>query len=197
MKKLERLKFIAERFGPEFVLPYYACYSWPQIVEAVNCFESRGRTWGFRTDVRDGWEQGFQLPFVLHGTLERILEVWEANGPKLEYIVGQNVTLVIYHAVAIPVDNEHVFFEWNDQEPTISQRAMYNHPENLSQILVGPARRSDASVIAQGMPFPVMKPEDCKVVDLGFDRVYRLMVGQNVDEITFTVRANDRKMIIW
>lgn len=195
MRKVKRLQQVTERFGPEFVLPYRACHSWEEIEEVVCEFESQGQTWGVRTDFAIGFQQGFDLPFELHGTLEKVRTIWKKNGSQLEYIVSWNILANYCQAVAIAVDEEHVFFEYNPFEPGIAQRHMYKNPENLRHLLVGPFRRT--SLPEPNYPFPVFKPEDQIVRDLGFHVICMLGLSPKDEEITFTVRSPDKKVIIW
>ena len=195
MRKVERLQQVAKRFGPEFVLPYRVCHSWEEIEEVVREFESRGQTWGVRTDFATGFEQGFDLPFELHGTMEKVRAMWKKNGSELGYIVSWNILTNHCQAVAIVVDKEHVFFEYNPFEPEISQRYMYENPGNLRHLIVGPFRRS--YLPHPQYSFRVFQPEDPMIRDLCFDVIYQLGLKPGDEEVTFTVRSPDKKVIIW
>lgn len=192
MKKIARLKWVEEVFGKDFVLPYRVCSSAREITEAVASFEGAGKTWGMRTDTREGSTQGFNLPFVLNGTVEKALEIWGKYGVDLYYIVSENQGASIrLQAVAVKLDDEHVLFEWNDKEPTISQRQMYNHPENLRRLALGP---NNMVFPWNGLPVRSVRPEYAAC--LKFDRIYDVMVHSEIDETTFTMRTNGQ-LVIW
>jgi hypothetical protein len=191
MKKVARLKWIEETFGRDFVLPYRVCKDPYEIHLAISIFEMQKKTWGMRTDSKNGQTQGFNLPFVHHGTPEKVGEVWEKHKDKLVYIVVENVLKVRLHAVAVKLDSEHVLFEWNDKEPTISQRQMYARPENLRQIVLGP---SNFVFPWNSLPVRSVRPE--YALDLQFDRIYDVLIHSDVDEATFTVR-DDGKLVVW
>ncbi|MBP9856075.1 MAG: hypothetical protein KBC48_02095 [Candidatus Pacebacteria bacterium] len=195
MRKVERLQQVVERFGSEFVLPYRVCHSWGKIEEAVREFESQGQTWGVRTDFATGFQQGFDLPFELHGTLEKVRAMWDKNGSELEYIVSWNILANHCQAVAIVVDEEHMFFEYNPFEPEIAQRDMYKNPDNLRHLIVGPFRRS--YLPHRQYSFRVFQLEDPLVRSLCFDIIYQLGLKPSDEEVTFTVRSPDKKVIIW
>lgn len=191
MKKVERLRWIEETFGKDFVLPYWVCMEWSQMDLAIKNFEIAKHTWGLRTDLRNGQDQGYQLPFIHHGNLEEARKVFEKHQEKLLYIVCENVLVRRLSAVAIKIDPEHVLFEWNDKETTISQRAMYKHPENLRQLVLGP---NNTVFPWDGSPMRATRPEYAAF--LKFDGIYDVMVHSEVDEATFTVR-DDGKVIVW
>lgn len=191
MKKVARLKWIEETFGKDFVLPYRACFSREEIFLAIGGFEMVKKTWGMRTDTRNGQTQGFNLPFVHHGTPQAASDVWDKHGDKLVYIVSENVLCRRLSAVAVKLDPEHVLFEWNGKEATISQREMYKRPENLRQIVLGP---SNFFFPWGSLPIRSVRPE--YAADLQFDRIYDVMVHSDVDETTFTLR-DDGKLVVW
>ena len=192
MKKIERLREIEAKFGKEFVLPYRLCSGWPQITKAIGYFERRGITWGLRTDTRDGTEQGYGCPFLFRGSVEEAQKIFQTHGRKLYYIVCENVPEVLLHGVAWPAGEDDIFIEFNDKEPDISQRAMYNNPKNLRIIAVGPSN------LVMRLKQPVRCFSPIYVRDKCFDEVYRLMMcHREVKEITFSVRAHDHRLIIW
>lgn len=191
MKKVARLKWIEKTFGKDYVLPYLVCNDRKELFQAIMGFEKVKKTWGMRTDFRNGFSQGFNLPFVHHGTTKEAAKVWSEYGKKLVYIVSENVLVRRLSAVALKLDSEHILFEWNDKEPTISQRAMYQRPENLRQIVLGP---NNLVFPWNGLPVRSVRPE--YAADLKFDRIYDIMVHFDVDETTFTVR-DDGKLVVW
>jgi hypothetical protein len=191
LKKLARLKWIEETFGKDFVLPYRACFNREDIFLAIGGFEIVKKTWGMRTDSRNGQTQGFNLPFIHHGTPQGAAEIWDKHGEKLVYIVSENVLRRRYSAVAVKLDLEHVLFEWNGMEPEISQRQMYRKPENLRQIVLGP---NNLVFPWNGLPIRSVRPEYAS--DLKFDQVYDVMIHFNVEETTFTLR-DDGKLVVW
>ena len=144
-----------------------------------------------RTDTRDGSVQGFNLPFVHHGTPEKAGEVWEKYGTKLAYIVSENVLRRRYSAVALKLDPEHILFEWNDKEPEISQRQMYSKVDNLSRLVLGP---NNLVFREDGVSMRSVRPEYTS--RLRFDEIYDVMVHYDVDETTFTLRE-DGKLVVW
>src|SRR5437867_1038428 len=93
MKKVERLRWVEETFGKNYVLPYWVCTEWSQIELAVKNFENANRTWGLRTDLRNGQDQGYQLPFVHHGEMQAARTVFDKHTDKLLYIVCENVLI--------------------------------------------------------------------------------------------------------
>lgn len=191
MKKVARLKWIEETFGKDYVLPYRVCKDHYDIFLAISCFEMVKKTWGMRTDFRDGESQGFNLPFVHHGTPEAAAKVWDEYKDKLVYIVSENVLRRRYSAVAIKMDPEHIFFEWNDKEPEISQRAMYKNLGNLRRIVLGP---NNLVFREDGIAYRSVRPEYTS--DLRFDEIYDVMVHFDVKETTFTLR-DDGKLVVW
>lgn len=191
MKKLERLLWIERTFGPEFVLPYRACRTWEEIEFAFSRFESAGRTWGIRTDFVNGRCQGHGLPFLHHGSAAGAKEIWSLHGEKLVYIVSENVLRRRLSGVGIKVGSEHVLFEWNDKEPTISQREMYDKPENVQRIVVGPG---GYELVFGEIPIRCVPPEYTSW--RRFDEIYDVMIHMDVDEATFTVRE-DGKLVVW
>lgn len=192
MKKLDRLKWVEETFGRDYVLPYRVCFDLQSLFLAISGFEIVKKTWGMRTDFRNGTTQGFNLPFVHHGTPEKAAEVWDKYGDKLLYIVSENVLRRRYSAVAIKVDPEHVYFEYNAKEPEISQRDMYKRRENLSYLVLGPNNLIYPWPGAE--PIRSVRPEYTR--DLKFDVIYDVMVHSDVDEATFTLRE-DGKLVVW
>lgn len=191
MKKVARLKWIEETFGKDFVLPYRVCFDAGDIILAISIFEMAKKTWGMRTDFREGSTQGFNLPFVHHGTREAANKVWDEYQDKLVYIVSENVLLRRYSAVAIKLDPEHILFEWNDKEPTISQRQMYKNLDNLRRIVLGP---NNLLFREDGIKMRSVRPE--YTTDLKFDVIYDVMVHYDVDDTTFTLR-DDGKLVVW
>lgn len=196
MKKLDRLRWIQETFGYSATARYIPAYTWQQMYEALLSFWAGGvEKVGIRTDTRNGAEQGFNLPFV-HGLrpndLDKASALWTQYGDKLVYIVtGQTVQPCLANGVAIRLDEEHVFFEVNDVEPDITQRHMYDRPENLKQFVVG----SGGHVLWQGRFYRCYRSED--VWALNYDAVYRAIYYGGVDEITFSIRQRDRSLVIW
>lgn len=191
MKKVARLQWIQETFGKDFVLPYQVCKDHYEIFLAVSAFEMGKKTWGMRTDFRNGDTQGFNLPFVHHGTPQAAAEVWDKYGDKLVYIVSENVLRRRYSAVAVKLDPEHIFVEWNDKEPEISQRQMYKNLENLRRIVLGP---NNLVFREDGIAYRSVRPE--YTADLKFDEIYDVMVHFDVKETTFTLRE-DGKLVVW
>lgn len=192
MKKVARLRWIEEMFGTEYVNPYHVCKSLDEMRVAIEDFDLMKRTWGIRTDYPTGSTQGYQLPFVHHGSLEEATKLWTTHGDKFVYIVCGNILHRRLSGVAVKLDSEHVLFEWNDKEHEISQREMYKRPENLKQIALGPS----GYVFPWGgqVPLRCVPPE--YGVELRFDGIYDVMVHGQVNEATFTVR-DDGKVIVW
>jgi hypothetical protein len=191
MHKLERLEHITRTFGPEFVVPYRACRTWPEIEAAIKWFETNGEPkWGMRTDTLGGQIQGFGCPFVYPGTLDGALAVWNEHHDRLVYIVCGAVQPVICHGVGILIDDEHVFFEINDKEPHITQRNMYDRPGNLKSLVLGHA----GHVNWNGGFLRSFDPEDAQNIRL--DSIWRTMVLNKVSEATFSIRQTG-KIVIW
>lgn len=193
MKKVERLRFIEKNFGKKYVLPYKECTNERQIIRTVKKFESDGFTWGMRTDLTDGSEQGCLMPFILRGNLDEVLRVFGKWKDKLVYIVSHNILDYVLNGVATLHDSENVFFEINPID-NVAQRHMYDNPKNLRQFFVGEWRRN----FHDGLFYPGFKPEDSYPYDFGLSEVYYLLCGRtDVKEITFSVRHPDRKVVIW
>lgn len=193
MKKLARLEWIERTFGRDYVLPYRVCKDHYEIFLAVSGFEIVKKTWGIRTDFHNGTSQGFNLPFIHHGTPQEAAKLWDEYGTKLIYIVCENVLRRRYSAVAVKIDSEHIYVEWNDKEPEISQRQMYRNLENLRRIAVGP--NNLVFPWPGGDPVRSVRPE--YVRDLKFDQIYDVMIHDpDVKETTFTLRE-DGKLVVW
>ena len=191
MKKIDRLRYIEENFGPEFVLQYFFCKTWEEIEKSVCCFESKGRGWGMRTDTFSGSSQAFLCPFLFKGNINDARKIWMENNSKLYYIICENILRVLCHGVAQLIDKEHIFIEFNNKEPYIAQRKMYEYPKNLRHLAVGPSSFIFWKKIVLVRCF---HPEEVSMYS--FDRIYRLMTEKQVGEITFTVTPNG-KVIIW
>jgi hypothetical protein len=197
MKKVERLEFIERIFGKEFVLPYRVCYNLRDIERAAREFESLGYGWGMRTDSKEGHQAAFGSPFIMRGNLEDAKKIWEMDKEKLIYIVSHNILRYHLNGVAYPIDDEHIFFEINDIDKDKSQRAMYDNPRNLKRFVIGPSRK-----YILPLPFPqilldVFKPEDNFTIDNRLSEIYNIAVGRDIDEVTFSVREDDKKVVIW
>lgn len=191
MKKIDRLRWIEETFGKDYVLPYVVCFTQAEIMKAIAEFQNAGKTWGMRSDTREGTTQAINLPFIHHGTPEAAQKVWDEFQNKCVYIVCGNVLRRRYSAVAIKMDPEHIFFEWNDKEPEISQRAMYKNLGNLRRIVLGP---NNLVFREDGIAYRSVRPEYTS--DLRFDEIYDVMVHFDVKETTFTLR-DDGKLVVW
>ena len=194
MKKVERLQLVEAQFGREYVLPYRLCLTWEEVVAAITKFERAGHTWGMRTDTPDGTHQGFLLPFILHGTRARARQLVRKHGQRLLYIVSHNITRYLCNGVALLVDPEHIYIEYADSNPKLPQRLMYSKAAGgVKQIGIGfssylPVRIGDFVVRC-------FKPHEVR--RYRFDEVYYLIVTKGVREVTFSVRAGDRRLVIW
>jgi hypothetical protein len=197
MKKIDRLRWIEKTFGQEFVLPYFFCHNWEEILEAINTFESSGKTWGLRTDIcgseTPGQTQGILYPFLFQGSVDGAKKLWKENGEKLHYLVSLNILEVTCHGVAELLDPEHIFIEFNDKEPFISLRDMYNNMENVRRIGVGPS----AFITRWETVVRCFHPEEVSIYR--FDDLYRLMVSTKLVEktIEFTITDVPKRIIIW
>lgn len=190
MRKLDRLAWVERTFGSECVMPYRACRTWGDIRLAISWHEEVPRTWGMRTDRPGGAQQGFNLPFLFHGTHDGAHEIWEAHTTSLVYIVSKNIPSVQLNAVAMRIAPEHILIEWNSKEKTISQRQMYDRLENVRRAVFGPG---------SGIPWNrrvwrVMGPLEGS--QYRFDKVYQTMMTHNLDEVTFSVAA-DFQLVVW
>lgn len=202
MKKVERLKYVAETFGTGYVLKYFHCLTWRQIERAIHNFQKKGVMWGIRTDAR-GSNEGFHLPFIQIGSIEKAQELWKNWDNEIEYIIYETLSEPCTNAVAIRLDEEYVLFEYNSIDTYFSQRQMYDKPENVRHLVIGPLRRTALPWdyrFTNGFPpiGSVFEPTDTFVQDLKFNRVYNLMkTALETREITFTVRLKYRQLIIW
>lgn len=199
MKKLERLAWIERTFGADMVSPYKACYTWGQIILALSGFWSRGDPRpGVRTDFIGGDTQGFNLPFVYPVSdtagVEAVRRIWLGYSHALVYIVSGSVQPVLTQGVAERLDDEHVFFEVNDKEPEVTQRHMYDHPQNLRQFVLGPSSAYIRRDRGGERLFPCYNPEWGAVQSL--DRIYAAMYQGGAHELTFSIKMNKR-VILW
>ncbi len=192
MKKIDRLKWIGAHYGSEFVTPYIVCRNRNEILGAIHRFESSGHTWGLRTDTPEGQTQATHCPFLFKGTTDEAKRIWNENGRQLYYIVCENIFEYVCHGVAEPFDAEHIYIEFNDKEPFISLRGMWEHPKNLRHIVVGPS----GYVIKGHVPIRCFHPEDASY--FRFDRLYELMLSGTADEdrVEFSV-SDKRRLVIW
>ncbi len=67
---------------------------------------------------------------------------------------------------------------------------MYEHPENVRYLGVGPA----SYVLHKNLWVRTFHPEE--VIDYGFDKIYFPMVQRKIKEITFSIKL-DKQVIIW
>lgn len=189
MNKIQRLRWLGETFGREFVSPYQVCRTLEQLILAIDVFRLRFPFVGIRTE-RAGGGFGYELPFLFPATTEGAVKLWEAHGDRLLYIVSRGILPVRMQGVALRISPEHVLFEINDREPMIAQRHMYRHPENLRRIVLGPP----GAVPWSGMTWTSWSPE------CGFpgrlDDVYGSLMRSGVDEITFTVTP-EGELVFW
>lgn len=190
MKKIDRLRYIEKNFGLEFVLRYFLCKTWGEIEKAIHYFENKGLGWGMRTDTFSGNSQKFMCPFLFKGSIDDARKIWKENGRGLYYIVCENILEVLCHGVAELLDEEHIFIEFNDREPHIAQRHMYERPENLRHLAVGP----NSFVFRNEVLVRSFHPEE--VVVYSFDKIYYPMIANKIRETTFTVTPNG-KVIVW
>jgi hypothetical protein len=192
VKKVARLEWIHDRFGEEYIQPYQMCRTFRELHIACTSFQhGNGWEWGLRTDLRNGTEQGFNLPFLYKGNITAAMKIWERYGERLVYIVTKHLPAVRLNAVAIPVGPEHVFIEWNERERKIAQRNMYDNPKNVRRSIFG----SGSEVYWNGSMRRVFNPRHASW--WRFDEVYRLALSTaSVDEITFSVTP-DGKVVIW
>lgn len=194
MKKIERLEFVRNTFGRQYVLEYFECRDWKQMERAIEHFDMLGIPWSMRTDsAGENIEQAKLSPFVFLCDRQRAFEVWQQHGRKLSYIIFKAMPRCFFNAVARRIDDETVLFEFNESEPEIPQRDMYRHPENLSHLLVGQMRRHDYP----GLPWPVFLPGDSEVAKRKFDEIYRLIFSTDEKELTFSLSDPERQLVIW
>lgn len=107
----------------------------------------------------------------------------------------KNILKVFCHSVAqlISRKDETVLFEFNEKEPYIAQRGMYENPENLNHLYISSWRH----IWHDGRFIRCYFLEETPVVDRSFGVVYRLLFqSENVSEITFTVLPN-KQIVIW
>jgi len=198
MKKLDRFKFIENKFGSQYVLEYYACYAFEQICEAADKFEARNMPWNLRTDKpsnESDINQAVLAPFVHLCTKEKARAVWDEFGASLVYIVFRSMPLCYLNGVAIRVNDETVFIEYNEQDRDVPQRYMYEKADHLSHLNIGPFRRN--TLVPEQWPGPVFEPTDAFIAERHFDEVYSLLLSSGEDEMTFALRYPDRQLIIW
>jgi hypothetical protein len=194
LKKIERLRWLQATFGRDAVLPYETCVTWEEILAAIRRFERAGCTWGMRTDTVNGQTQGYSLPFVLHGSLEEARGIWDEHGTEFVYIVSQNILRYDLNGVAVSIDPEHALVEINDVDRDVSQRGMYI-PGHTRAFGLGPSR---GIVIENAIFVRCVDPESWYARDRRLDRVYEfLRWTPGIEELTFSVRAGDRRLVLW
>ena len=198
MKKLERFHQIERIFGRDHLQEYYACYDYKQLCIAADKFEARGMPWNLRTDTHTSssdLDQAMHAPFIFMCNKEKAEEVWQQFGEGLVYIVFRCMPLCYLNGVAIRIDDETVFIEYNEVDGEVPQRRMYDKPDNLSHLIVGQFRRS--VLIPERWHGPVLLPSDEINMRLRFDEVYDLLLSSGEKEMTFAIRHPDKKVIIW
>lgn len=125
--------------------------------------------------------------------MEEARNIFREHENNLNYIVSHNILDYNCNGVAIPIDKEHVFFEINPSDNN-SQRRMYDSPNNLKHFFIGESRK----FLYGGILYPGFKPEDDYACDSKLSDIYSLLVGRgDVDEVTFSVRNPDKKVVIW
>jgi hypothetical protein len=103
--------------------------------------------------------------------------------------------LCFLNGVAIKIDSESVFIEYNEAEQDIPQRFMYEHPDFLSHMIISTNRRSVWQ--PEIWPGPAMLPYDESATRRRFDEVYELLLSSGETEMTFALRQPDKQVIIW
>jgi hypothetical protein len=196
MNKVNKLNWLTQHYGAKFVRPFFACRSWEEIRSAFTHFEMQGLKWGIRTDLAWRDEQVNDLPFIKIASEEEAWKLWQKEGKWLVYIVYHSFEEPCCNGMAIRLEPEHVYFEYNNIDQLVSQREMYKFPHNLRQIIVG--SQHSGHYYALGSMMPVFVPDDSIVRKLHFDRIYRLML-QNPEEykIEFSVRLLTNQIITW
>ena len=198
MKKLERFKWIEQTFGREHLQEYYACYDYEQICEAADKFEAKGLPWNMRTDTHASCadlNQAILAPFIFMCNKDKAKAVWQQFGTGLVYIVFRCMPLCYMNGVAIKVNEETVFVEYNPVDGDVPQRLMYEKIENCSHLLIGQFRRS--VLIPEKWDGPVFLPSDECIMRLRLDEVYNLLLSSGETEMTFAIRHPDKQVIIW
>lgn len=196
MKKIDRLKWIEKTFGPGFVLPYFYCQTWEEIEKAIRYFKRNNRSWGMRTDTVSGNSQGYELPFLFESSIKKARKLWDEHNGKLYYIVSEKQPSdILCQAVARRFDNKHIIIEFL-VDSKISLRQMYQFPERLRRIGVGPCNWIVWPNVSVEENIRCFYPREVEIY--GFNKVYDLMLnhGVKVEEMEITV-VNSNKIIIW
>ena len=194
MTKVERLRWIEETYGSEFVLPYRVCWTWRDILAALDWLwrEVGDPTPGIRTDRRgvDG-RQIHSLPFLWPvRDNKEALDFWRQHFEALVYIVSSGAQPVRAHGVATAVDGGMVV-EVNDREPWATQRTMYRRSENVR--LVGVSDEQSYLWLGPRLVRAVRPHEGSW---LRLDTLYDLLPFSPEGEITFSVKPEGR-LIVW
>jgi hypothetical protein len=200
MKKIERLEWVAEHCGPQFVLPYQVCYSWEQIKAAIEYHEARGIPWSMRSDYRYGKTQGFQLPHTYEGDRAEVRGYWNKYRDQLLYFFYEAVLSVYCNGAALLLDPENILIEYNDKDTTVSQRQMYKNGGNISVVALGSNNliyRTGPRDKTEDRPLRCYKPDSNFAIDNRFDVIYNLMTQRRIDEMVFSVRKPGKKVIVW
>ncbi len=198
MKKLERLQYIERVFGSQHLQEYCACSDFDEICAAANIFESRGQRWNLRTDTPSIGFRSVQAdlaPFIFLCDKDKARAVFDQYGKSLIYIVFRAMERCYLNGVAIRIDDETVFFEYNEIDQLLPQRRMYDNLGNLSRLIVGQFRRRE--LIPKSWPGPVYLKTDEAVTSRKFDDVYDLLLSSEETELTFALRYPDKQVIIW
>lgn len=196
MRKLDRLRWIEATYGPEYVLPYRACYDWHEVARTIEHFWYTKLTPSLRTDWRDAPEQGYNLPFVHPGVCwPQAWEVWDKWREKLVYIVTEGVSpeQTMCNAAAERLGPSLLLVEWD--EGGCAQRAW-----EQTCVLLHHAFVDDVGGWWQPVqPWPhgvrVKRPKMLPS-ELHMERMYPLLLAAGDKHAVWTVRR-DGQIVIW
>lgn len=202
MKKVDRLRWIEQTFGPEFVLPYRACRAWPEVQTTIDEFWLASRRPSLRTDWRAGSERGFNLPFVHPVNLLQAYNLWQEWGERLVYIIYEGVTpeRTICNVLAERIGPTTFLVEWD--AGGCAQRAWEHACMPLWHAWVEALDDSDMCVRGRDLPArgwtKFVRPRHLPA-HTAFERIVDRLVVLPADadpQTVYTVR-DDGRIVIW
>jgi len=201
MRKIDRLRWIERAYGPEFVLPYRACYTPDDLRAAFNSFPL-GTPLSVRTDWADAPDQGYGLPFLYNNAdVSKVLAVWDRWGPKLVYIVCASITPEenFANVAAEQIGPTRFLVEWDDGD--CAQRAWEHACMPLYHAFVETADDTDFGsydeVPGRGV-VRFVRPRSLPA-RTAFERMFlRILTAPDaVDPLTVYTVARDGRIVVW
>jgi hypothetical protein len=101
----------------------------PKSSRAIVGFELVKKTWGIRTDFPTALPRASICPSSITALPRRLRSSGTSTGTSSSTSWSKTSSAGDISAVAVRIDAEHLYIEWNDKEPEISQRDMYKRLE--------------------------------------------------------------------